>query len=215
MSSLTEFSVPADSFLLNRSLQSVPEMHVEIERVVVESRDVTPFFWASGSDFETFEDALAEDPSVEDVRTLDDHDDGRLYQATWRQNYQHVTDAVSDTDATILDAEGGADGWSVQILFPEEDALQSFQEYAAANDVSFVLERLRRSEYPEMLGKYDVTDEQYEALVAAYGRGYFEMPGEISLAELAEALDISKNAASARLRGGYSNIVENTLVHDF
>jgi hypothetical protein len=35
MSILTEFSVPADSFLLNRSLQSVPEMHVEIERVVV------------------------------------------------------------------------------------------------------------------------------------------------------------------------------------
>lgn len=214
MSILTEFSVPADDFLLNWSLESAPEMYVEIERVVVESRDVTPYFWATGGDFETFEAALDEDPSVEDVRLLDEDDDERLYQANWRRNYQHITYAISDTDATILDAESGTDGWLVQILFPDEDALAAFQDHAAANDVSFTLERLRRSDYPEMLGKYDVTDDQYEALVAAYEHGYFEVPGEITLAELADELGVSKNAASARLRRGYGNLVENTLVHD-
>jgi predicted DNA binding protein len=214
MSVLTAFTVPGEDFLLGWTLETAPGMRIEIERVAVEDDDVTPYFWAAGGDFETFEVALADDPTVADTMTLEDHGDQRLYQVTWRENTKGMVYAVSEADAAILEATSEDNSWSVELLFPDEESLSEFQDFAAAHDLSFELQWLHDSAHPEALGQYEVTDEQHEALVTAYREGYFEVPGEISLGELAEKLDISKNAASARLHRGYSNLVENTLIHD-
>jgi hypothetical protein len=214
MSVLTGFTVPGKDFLLEWTLESVSEIRIEIERVAVEDDDVTPYFWAAGDDFEAFEAALADDPTVADAATLEAHDDERLYQVTWRENAKGMVFAVSEADATILEATSEGDHWSVELLFPDEESLSDFQEFAAAHDLSFDLRWLHDSAHSEALGQYEVTDEQREALVTAYREGYFEVPGEISLGELADELDISKNAASSRLHRGYSNLVENTLIHD-
>lgn len=213
MSVLTAFVVPAESFLLGRTLERNPETRIEIERVAVEDEDVTPYFWAAGGDFERFEAALAEDPTVSDYLTLEDHDGERLYRVDWAQNSRSIVYAVSEAEATILQATGEGTEWSVELLFPDEESLSEFQGYAADNDLSFELEWLHDSAHPEAVGKYEVTEEQREALVTAYRMGYFEVPGEVSLGELSDELDISKNAASARLHRGYSNLVENTLIH--
>lgn len=214
MSVLTAFVVPAENFLLGRTLERNPETRIEIERVAVEEEDVTPYVWAAGGDFERFEAALAEDPTANDCLMLEDHDGERLYRVDWAQNSRSIVYAVSEAEATILQATGKGTEWSVELLFPDEESLSEFQEYAADNDLSFELEWLHDSAHPEAVGKYEVTEEQREALVTAYRMGYFEVPGEVSLGELAEELDISKNAASARLHRGYSNLVENTLIHD-
>lgn len=211
MSILATFTVPAADFLLERSLERVPEMHVEVERVAVEDEAVTPYLWAGDGDFEAFEAALADDPSVEDARPLETDPDRRLYRITWRRRVEDVTYAISDTDATVLKAESEGENWTVQILFPDEDTLSAFQDYAAAHDLSLHLDRLHRSDYPEAVGKYGLTDEQVEALVTAYETGYFEVPGEVTLDAVAAELGISKNAASARLRRGYCNLVQSTL----
>jgi len=214
MSILTAFDVPAEDFLLDWTLGATPEMRIEIERVAVEDESVTPYFWASGGDFETFEAALDDDPTVADSITVEDHDDERLYQVSWERNAEGIIYAVSETGATILEASSEDGSWYVEMLFPDSDSLSTFQDYAAAHDLSFELIWLHQSTHPEALGRYDVTEEQREALVTAYEMGYFKVPGEVSLGELADELGISKNAASARLHRGYSNLVRNTLVHD-
>jgi predicted DNA binding protein len=214
MSVLTAFTVPGKDFLLKWTLETAPEMHIEIERVAVEDDDVTPYFWAANGDFETFDTALDDDPTVADTIVLEDHGDQRLYQVTWRENAKGIVYAVSEADATILEATSEEHSWAVELLFPDEESLSNFQDYAATHDLSFELRWLHDSAHPKALGQYEVTDEQREALVTAYREGYFEVPGEVSLGELAEELDISKNAASARLHRGYSNLVENTLIHD-
>jgi predicted DNA binding protein len=214
MSILTAFDVPAEDFLLDWTLGADPEMHIEIERVAVEDEEVTPYFWASGDDHEMFEAALDDDPTVADVITVEEHDDERLYQVGWRRNARGIVYAVSEVGATILEATSDNGNWFVEMLFPDSESLSDFQDYAAANGLSFELLWLHRSAHSEAFGQYDVTDEQREALVTAYEEGYFEVPGEISLGELADELDISKNAVSARLHRGYANLVKNTLVHD-
>jgi len=214
MSILTAFDVPATDFLLDWTLGSVPEMHVEIERVAVEDEEVTPYFWAADGDFEAFESALDDDPTVADAVTVEDHGDERLYRVTWAREADSIVYAVSESEATILEATSEADHWFVEMLFPDDESLSTFQDYAAAHDLSFELLWIHRSTRPEAFGRYGVTDEQREALVTAYEQGYFDVPGEISLSELADELDISKNAASARLHRGYANLVRNTLVHD-
>ncbi|WP_137283719.1 bacterio-opsin activator domain-containing protein [Halorussus salinisoli] len=214
MSVLTGFTVPGDDFLLGWTLEAVPEMRIEIERVAVEDENVTPYFWAAGGDFETFDTALADDPTVEKSVVLEEHDDERLYQVRWKRNTKGIVYAVSEADATILQATSEGTDWSVELLFPDDEVVSEFQDYAAAHDLSFDLQWFHQSAHPEAFGKFDITDEQREALVTAYREGYFEVPGEVSLGELADELDISKNAASARLHRGYANLVENTLIHD-
>jgi predicted DNA binding protein len=61
-------------------------------------------------------------------------------------------------------------------------------------------------------GRYGLTDEQYEALVEAYQRGYFEVPLGITLAELAEELGVSHQALSERVRRGTGALVDDTLL---
>ena len=59
-----------------------------------------------------------------------------------------------------------------------------------------------------------MTPEQFEALVAAVRNDYFAVPRGIPLAELAEGLGISTQAASKRLRRGHERLVRNALLPD-
>jgi predicted DNA binding protein len=66
----------------------------------------------------------------------------------------------------------------------------------------------------ELLSKVDadrtetlVTDRQRELLAAALRRGYFEVPRECTLAELAAAVGVDKSTASGVLRRGEARII--------
>lgn len=216
MSVLAEMVVPADEFVLAETFTSVPGMRIEIKRVVAGGERVTPYFWATDGGFEEFEGALRSDPTIGDVTTLEEQNhDERFYRVTWRNDEVNLVTAVSDTEATILEAvsETG-DEWRITALFPDRDALSDFHAYCVAHDFSFALDRIYRPHNPEEEGEYGVTEDQREALVAAYDAGYFDVPRGTTLTALADRLDISRNALSARLRRGQRNLLSNTLVHD-
>jgi hypothetical protein len=52
-----------------------------------------------------------------------------------------------------------------------------------------------------------LTDRQREALRVALETGYFSVPRETSLEDLAKRLDVSDTAASQRLRRGVENLI--------
>ncbi|WP_137287035.1 helix-turn-helix domain-containing protein [Halorussus salinisoli] len=215
MSVLAELTVPASEFVLADTLTTAPGMRIEIKRVVAGTQHVTPYFWASGGDFETFEQGLRDDPTVQDILTLEEQDDDeRFYRVTWESGKASLLSAASDAKATILEAVSDEESWELKVLFPSQDALSEFHDYCVSNDFSFQLDRVYRAENPQERAEYGVTDEQQEALVAAYDAGYFGVPRETTLTELADRLDISRNALSARLRRGQRNLLSNTLVHD-
>ncbi|MFC4449944.1 helix-turn-helix domain-containing protein [Halorussus aquaticus] len=215
MSVLAELTVPASEFVLADTLTNVPGMRIEIKRVVAGTERITPYFWATGGEFETFERGLREDPTIQDILTLEEQDgDERFYRVTWQAKTANLLTATSDAKATILEAVSDGKSWQLKVLFPNRDALSEFHDYCVSNDFSFQLERVYRAENPQERAEYDVTDEQQEALTAAYDAGYFEVPRRTTLTELADGLDISRNALSARLRRGHRNLVANTLVHD-
>jgi predicted DNA binding protein len=57
-----------------------------------------------------------------------------------------------------------------------------------------------------------LTERQRECLHAALRRGYFEVPRECTLAELAETLDVDKSTASETIRRGQARVLEQFLV---
>ncbi|WP_158059686.1 helix-turn-helix domain-containing protein [Halorussus halophilus] len=213
MSILAEFSVPAEKFLLGTALKTVPEVGIEVERVVADEREITPYFWAVGTNFEAFEAAMETDSTVDSIGTLEEHDDKRFYRASWNDNNSGISFAISETEATILTAQGTADGWELRALFPEEESLSKFHDFCATYGLEFDLSRLYESRNPEAVGKYDVTEKQHEALTVAAESQYFSVPRGVTLEELANDLDISPNALSTRLRRGHNNLIENTLLH--
>ncbi|WP_254529044.1 helix-turn-helix domain-containing protein [Natrinema gelatinilyticum] len=222
MTTLAEFIVPAEEFVLAETLTIAPDMEIEIKRVAGGESTVTPYFWATGGDFNRFEEALREDDMVLEVLTLEEHEelaqedqvDERFYRVTWKMEVPNLVAAVSEAKATVLEAiSEDTNQWEVKILFPSEEALSEFHDYYIEHDFDIQPRRVYRPGNPEEQAEYEVSEKQQDALEAAYHAGYFAVPREYTLTEIAEQLNISRNALSARLRRGQRNLLANTIMH--
>lgn len=216
MSVLCEIFVPADEFVLADSLTSTPEIRIEIKRVVAGTEDVTPYFWAYGDELESFDSSLRSDSSITNMIILEeDEADERFYRVNWEKNDPNLLTAISDAKATILEAVSD-DGhrWELKMLFPERESVTEFHDYCVENDIAFDLERVYQPENPQETAQYGVTEDQLEALEAAFRGGYFGVPRDETLAEVADRVGISRNALSTRLRRGQRNLLANTLVRE-
>lgn len=212
MSTIVEFTVPAEEFALYETLCVVPEMTVEVERVVAHADDrIVPYFWTSGGDQEVFERAARDDPSVAELTKLDQRDGATLYRAEWIEDVETVAYAYTQTGATLLDASGKDGRWELQLRFDDEGASSSFQRYLEGSDRSVDVHRLYRPTQPRVAGQPGLTDLQHDTLVTALRAGYYEVPRELSMDELADELGVSQQALSNRLRRGHRTLIENSL----
>lgn len=215
MSVIAEFTVSYDDFLLADALEATREMYVEVRRMVADGAEsVTPYFWASNGDFDAFERAIEDDQSIADLQVSDRRDDERFYRAVWSDDLysRGIVHALTDVKATLLEAVASGGRWELRMLFPNESTVSSFYDFCASNGLTFELTNIYRGDVPPEFGRYGVTSDQHEALVAAFEDGYFEVPRQIRMAELADRLGISQNALSARLRRGHENLLGHTLV---
>lgn len=212
MSTIIEFTVPAEEFALYETLCVVPEMTVEVERVVAHANDrIVPYFWTSGGDHEAFERAVRDDPSVAELTILDRRDGATLYRAEWVEDVETVAYAYTQAGATLLNASGKDGRWELQLRFDTRGASSSFQQYLEESDRSAEIHRLYKPTQPRMEGQPGLTDLQHDTLVTALRAGYYEVPRDLSMDELADELGVSQQALSNRLRRGHRTLVENSL----
>ena len=91
MASVIEFRIPVSQFALATTIETVSELRLEIERFVAHDPDsVMPYVWTTTEDFEAFEQAIAEDATVEDSTLLTEGDGERLYQMEWVVGVEEV-----------------------------------------------------------------------------------------------------------------------------
>ncbi len=211
MSLFGEFHIPVASFALHHTLSELPDVAVEIERVVATDKYLTPYFWVSGDDLDAFESVGEADPSVDNLRRLDDFDRSTLYRADWTENTETIVYAYSKVGATILEASGQFDEWSLRMRFDEHADLQRFQNYCDGAEIPFQLVQLHELTQPRSGSQYGLTDRQYDALVTARELGYFGEPN-VTLADVAEELDITPQSLSGLLHRGYGSLIDQTLL---
>lgn len=212
MSLFGEFRVPSEAFALHQTFRTVPELVVEIERVVATENVLTPYFWISGDDIATVERALASDPSVENLHRLDEFEATTLFRAEWTENVETIVYAYTQIGAVILEASGKVGEWVFRMRFDDRTQLDEFCDFCHEQEIPFQLVRLYELSHPRTGGQYGLTPKQQEALVEAWEMGYFESPREASLADVAETLGITQQSLSKRLQRGYNALVSNTLV---
>lgn len=212
MSIIAELTISPEEFVLAHALTRFPDATVEIERVAAtEEERVTPYFWVACDDLDAFDEALEEDDTASDVRVLESSERERLYRVDWHAPEDGVLYALRGSLATVLNAEANG-GWHVRLLFPDEDSLSTFNEHCEESRLTFAVDRLFYPDDPTEYEEDPLTADQREALVAAFDAGYFDVPQETTLAEVADELGISSNALSSRLRRGHANLVRHSLV---
>lgn len=213
MTLIADFSVPAEAFVLAETLERLPDATIQVERVVAHTEaGVTPYFRATGGDLDEFEAALDDDPSIEDIVTLEEAQEERFYRANWVDNIQSMVFALDAGQTAVMEATGENGQWEFRLLFPDHEKLSEFDSFIREEDLSFELLRTFRPDNPSTFGQYEVTDEQRDALVMAFEDGYFEVPRDTSTEDLADELDVSSQAVSVRIRRGLTNLLDSTVV---
>ena len=210
MSLVADFSVPATAFCLAETLDTSPGMRVEFDRLVAYGPDFQmPFLWVLGDDWDAFERSLAADETVAESTVTDSFDDARLYQIEWSDVVTERLHVILDHDGVILEAKGAGREWRLWVRFGSREHFGQFREHFET-DGRVTLHKLVEPTTPRR-HQYGVSDQQREALIAAYDAGYFAVPRAVTGSEIADALQISQQAVSGRLRRGMSTLIESTL----
>lgn len=213
MSIIAEFTVPADEFALYQTLREVPEMVVEVERVVAHDEGhLVPYFWTSGKNYAEFEQRAEDDSSIKKITKLDEVEEANLYRAEWVHDVESVAYMMTKTGATLLNATGHEGQWTMELRFDTREGLSTFHTWLQENDVNADLQRLYEPGQPRVDGQPGLTDIQHETLVTALKEGYYNTPRDTTMTELAAHFGISQPALSKRLRGGHSTLIKNSLM---
>lgn len=157
--------------------------------------------------------ALDDDETVADYRRLSTTADASLFRA-YHPDDASVTDfydcAIS-TDVLVLEATSNADTWEFDLWVPDRESLGQFRSRCDDAALSLSIHSMYNDE-PQAVGDvYGLTEYQREILQLAVRRGYFTIPREVTLSELAAELDLSSQAASERLRRGIRTLVQTVL----
>ena len=212
MSTIANIGLPADEFALYESLVAVPDLELDVERVVAHDDErVMPFIWVSSDRMDDVARAFENDPSIENVELLSDLGEERLYRMDWTAQIAVVVQILVEADATVLDAFGTDSRWKFRILFPDREALSATHEFCEENGLTIDIQNIYEMD-ADRHGRFGLSEAQHETLIAAFEHGHYEVPRDISLDDLATELDISHQALSERFRRAYSTLIENTLI---
>lgn len=174
-----------------------------------------PYLWVEDgtTDVTAYEQRIRDDDRIAELVCVDDHAGWRLYRLTWAREPTGVLATIRDADATLLQVQGTATNWRFKLQFPDYDAVTALVRTLTERDVSFRLGRLSSGD-EAATRRPQLTESQHEALVLARANGYFDKSRGITQEELGEALGITRQAVSYRLRGGIQSLIDATIYGD-
>jgi hypothetical protein len=213
MSVIVEFTIATTDFVFGATLATVEEMDLELEALVPTGNRIVPYFWATGGDFEDFERHVLSDADVEGISQLDRVGDTALYRVDWSHDMDGLLDGLAGTEAVVLEAMTVHDGWHFRVRFPTHDQLGQFYNFCTERGIVIHVERVYTLDEASRAGRaFELTHEQREAIVLAVQRGYFKVPRETDLTEIADELGISQQAASKRVRRAADKVLRGALL---
>lgn len=214
MSVIAELQVAGEDFALGRTLEAVSGVAIELESMVPLGGRPVPFFWVHDSSREEFEANLTEEDAIRDVTRVDELDGKTLYALDWTLEQDELFRGIQEQDAQILGATGTVVDWEFELRFPSHGALSDFQRYCNQERIGVTVRRIYNPTRPGTGPWFGLTPIQRETLLLAVEKGYYDIPRGCSTIELGEALGISDQAVTERLRRAIVTLVSNTLHED-
>jgi predicted DNA binding protein len=147
---------------------------------------------------------------VLDATFVDGVGDDYLFRVTWDSDHEGLLSGLARSDVSVLSAVGTSDGWTFEVRGDDREAVAEFHTYCRTRGVPITVVALH--DLVRDREEDGLTAAQRDALLYAYERGYFDSPRTATLEEVAEGLDISRQALAARLQRGHRRLIENALV---
>ncbi|MCO8244942.1 helix-turn-helix domain-containing protein [Haladaptatus sp. AB643] len=207
MATVVDLTLPGESFPLGRLLKEHPDIQIELERLVPLDNRILPFFWVTNGSAEHIESVLEAQRIVESVELLTTVEDRYLYQVTWTSEVDGVIDALLATQGVILEGQSVGRLWEIRLRFPSHEQLRKFNQCCVGAGITVDVKSVYNPHVPSIQDQLTTT--QWETLVLAYEWGYFAVPRECTLTELAEYFEVSKQAVSQRLRRATNTVIKS------
>jgi len=213
MATVAEFTLRSQEFPLGTVFAELPDITVQLERIIPDANGVVPYFWVRGSETDTIVEQFSAHPGVKDIQFVDSADGEHLMRCQWVSDHDNVLDALIDPEVVLLSAVGTDDRWTFEIRGESREAIATFQNYCHEHEIPITLTELHALQPLE--AQHELTEKQREALILAFERGYFESPRETTLQEVADELDITQQSLSSRLRRGNRRLIEEALIESY
>lgn len=207
MTTFVELALSATDTALGRVFDRIPSFHCTMEQAAASE---FPGLWLAGGERSDIETALDDDPSVETYTHVRDGTDEWLYKIRFVDEVCEIVSLIFQEEGTILSASADDGTWLIQLRFADHESATRVYHRLLDRDIDIDVVSLQkcRDENPKQSG---LTPEQYEAIVTAVDRGYFEIPRQVSIQELADEFDISNQSVSERLRRASSTVLSTEL----
>lgn len=206
------FTVDRDEFPLSTVFKQLPDATIELDRIVPTSGAVVPYFWIFAEDTSDLTKDLKDEIGIDSVQIIDELEEQMFIRVEWNLDHESVLTALINTDVTLLSGRGDSEGWTFEVRASKQQPISAFQTYCNENDIQTELVELHAISSLKSDREYDLTEGQREALILAYSRGYFDSPRSATQEDLANELEISRQAVSSRLQRGIRRLVASTLI---
>lgn len=218
MSIITEVRFGHGDGALADTLESLPEADVTVINEAGTDPGNEFIFWFDIDGEPDLQSVLDDDHTVQEAEPMSGIV-GELWKIRFTPETELLSPLVTATDGFVLDARStnvkrDYCGWRERWLLPDREALRDIWEYARSEGFEFEVVDFRAQGRTDLgyPGRNAPTEQQREALLAAYDRGYFAEPRETSLKELADELGISPTAVGGRLKRGMKSLIAMTIM---
>ena len=187
-----------DSFL-NDTFRRAPAVQVRFERTVTTGAGNDAYLWIAAPDRETVDAALARDPSVRGYEMVAARRDEWLYDVEFAPDVRPPQETLGAAGAVVTGAYGENGTWTIRLRVDSRTDLSSVVGRLQDDGYGVRIERIW--EVSGASGGVDgISPCHATTLREALASGYYEIPRETDLKELARKLGISHQALSERLR---------------
>lgn len=212
MAVIVEFTLDAASFPFGRATGGDHGARVQLERVIPLEDERVPFVWAAGGSLDQFESGLEASDVVAHAEAIARVGENVLYHVEWNTEEETFMNGLDESNGTIMEAHGDSE-WSFTVRFRDHADLTRFHRFYQREEFPVHIERVSSlDEEPVTEYGFGLTPAQRETLTMAVENGYFSIPRETTLDDIADELDISSQAVSERVRRGTETVLRKAMV---
>ena len=211
MTTRSVLTIPLEEIALSETAGQLPDVYFYVEQTAMADTDDTLNLWVATEDSAAIDGALEDDPSVTDYERLKGNDDEYLYRVTLAKEVRLVRELIHGYDGTITEVYGDADGWTLEVRFPDREQFSELDDEFEEFGIHPTYETIESIDDSDDEPMNVLTDSQRRSIELAVDRGYYQVPREVSLQELAREMDISHQALSERLRRAEKRLAEEKL----
>jgi len=171
--------------------------------------------------FRIFYDGFRHSGSVKEIMQLDTVDSRRkLYRIIFRERYEDMVSTVMYEHSSLFQTDFiDETGEEIVAILPQDDISEVRQELENLGDLFYF--KVRDINIDDLLSiNLDLTPQESHALQWAHSYGYYNVPRQVHLEDIAAKVGLSKSALAEALRKAESKVItkwerEHILLHGF